>query len=37
VAGVWEQVSRCRIVAPPGRLAPAPGVVVFWDLQVRPK
>jgi hypothetical protein len=37
VNGVWQQINRCKIVAPPGRLAPAPGIVVFWDLQVRPK
>jgi hypothetical protein len=35
VSGVWQQVNRCKIVAPPGKLAPG-GLVVFWDLQVRP-
>jgi hypothetical protein len=35
VFGVWQQINRCRIVSPPGKLAPG-GLVVFWDLQVRP-
>lgn len=34
IAGVWTQLEKLRIAAPPGKLAPA-GTVVFWDLQLR--